>query len=1052
MSTQYKRTNWVRRLEDFSSDCSSGFRLGQWLIAGILAIFTGISRLLPVTRWLSVTLTPGVPVVSTTGVGSLKSPASIWRGVVFVVLVVGLMAMGRGVLAAVGNVECLRFRASNIPQLEKVYDGQPDIVKKYGRTVCGMHCSDDTQYKVDCNSELFDDGFDVDQLKIEGKYVSAVNAVVTEFNTKFNNCNNITQIPQTECEALVALYSYTTGVNWYHKDNWLETKQPCSWNGVICSNGHITEIRLDNNNLTGFIPVELGNLTELENLSLNKNNLVGNIPHELGNLTKLSTLHLYKNYLSGNIPHELGNLPNLFLIDLIGNELTGTIPYQLGNLKGWDIRLQYNHLCGTIPPLSNRNWFNFGNNHLTCSDCGSQTTSEEYQSEEYQCSKVTVDGDIWIDTNTNGIQDDSDSTIYITDWDAGNVNLTNLNSQQVFSAYVETENDRDGDYYLGNWMLEDELPSGDYKVEVQLPTNWVQLTPDPDDVVQINDSTGAINIGIQPPITVALGLNGEVSINDIEPNGLCKHPWEHFGLQPSGKETIMSYSISSQAMNGLTFQTSGFAGTVQVQNNTPSVTISSSNPNEVRNISLNGNTISFDIPMTFNESADGDNANVSINFAVTNETGYSTSIEACGYVPDTSVQEFSAGMDMEVQVGETVQFQGILLDPDTNDDYDVSWSFEDTGEEVRNTLTLTHVFTTPGTYEVSLYAEYADNYIEKRYENSDSLIVTVVGAEVCPNSTCNVAKDGSNETGNGSEAKPFATIQHGIDVAKDGYTVLVYPGTYVENINFNSKNIKVESTDGAENTVIDGNKSDSVVKLVNEGSKKATLSGFTITNGNAQYGGGILVKGLNSISKELIFKNLIIVGNSSHAGGGISCHGSSPTIENITISGNSSEYAGGGIYCQGGNPTLSNVVISNNKAGGLSAGAYILGGELNFSHVTIVGNTISSNTGGQGIWLNGANLILRNSIVWGNSAGGINHINSATATVTYSDVQSGWEGEGNIDTDPLFENGYHLSDYSPAIDAGTSENAPNTDIEGTPRPSPTGSKGNFRENAIRIAY
>jgi len=67
MSTRYKRTNWVRRLEDFSSGCSSGLKLGQCLIAGILAIFSGISRLLPVTRWLSVTLSPDVPVVSTVG-------------------------------------------------------------------------------------------------------------------------------------------------------------------------------------------------------------------------------------------------------------------------------------------------------------------------------------------------------------------------------------------------------------------------------------------------------------------------------------------------------------------------------------------------------------------------------------------------------------------------------------------------------------------------------------------------------------------------------------------------------------------------------------------------------------------------------------------------------------------------------------------------------------------------------------------------------------------------------------------------------------------------
>jgi len=88
MSTRYKRTNWVRRLEDFSAGCSSGLKLGQCLIAGILAIFSGISRLLPVTRWLSVTLSPDVP-VSATGASSLKSPASFWRGVVFVALIAG---------------------------------------------------------------------------------------------------------------------------------------------------------------------------------------------------------------------------------------------------------------------------------------------------------------------------------------------------------------------------------------------------------------------------------------------------------------------------------------------------------------------------------------------------------------------------------------------------------------------------------------------------------------------------------------------------------------------------------------------------------------------------------------------------------------------------------------------------------------------------------------------------------------------------------------------------------------------------------------------------
>lgn len=60
--------------------------------------------------------------------------------------------------------------------------------------------------------------------------------------------------------------------------------------------------------------------------------------------------------------------------------------------------------------------------------------------------------------------------------------------------------------------------------------------------------------------------------------------------------------------------------------------------------------------------------------------------------------------------------------------------------------------------------------------------------------------------------------------------------------------------------------------------------------------------------------------------------------------------------------------------------------------------------------------------------------------VTYSDIQGGYSGTGNINSDPLFVGGgdYHLTSSSPCIDSGTSTNAPATDIAGTPRPQGQG--------------
>ncbi len=189
------------------------------------------------------------------------------------------------------------------------------------------------------------------------------------------SCDNITEIPQAECETLVELYNNTYGNNWTDSDNWNLTNTPCSWNGVSCINEHVIAIERPAKNLTGSLP-DLSALTELQTLDLKGNKLVGYIPSMnsltklqvlilsggnqiIGRIPKLDTLvdlqwiDLANNQLTGNIP-DLENLNSLRHLNLANNQLEGSIPTSLKNLNNLELlKLNNNKINANIPDLSN---------------------------------------------------------------------------------------------------------------------------------------------------------------------------------------------------------------------------------------------------------------------------------------------------------------------------------------------------------------------------------------------------------------------------------------------------------------------------------------------------------------------------------------------------------------------------------------------------------------------------------------------------------------------------------------------------------------------------
>lgn len=267
---------------------------------------------------------------------------------------------------------------------------------------------------------------------------------------------------------------------------------------------------------------------------------------------------------------------------------------------------------------------------------------------------------------------------------------------------------------------------------------------------------------------------------------------------------------------------------------------------------------------------------------------------------------------------------------------------------------------------------------------------------------------------------PGQSIQAAINGAVDGDRVLVHPGTYQQVFEFGGRRIEVRSTDGAAATILDGAADATSIVRCDQGEPLGTvLAGFTLVNGRGRgfpssygldyYGGAVFAAGGTRLSIE----DCRIIHNGWNSGG----------FNNCTFA--------GGVYCGESQITLVRCVIADNWAWA-SGGATLsngVGASMTFDRCTVVSNVSTNFFGPQGGigMANDGDVLVKDSIVWGNfgnqiDAFGYPYNQGCVAAASWSCIQSGFPGVGNIASDPLFTAlasfDVSLRSGSPCIDAG----------------------------------
>ncbi|RJP35985.1 MAG: hypothetical protein C4547_08395 [Phycisphaerales bacterium] len=199
----------------------------------------------------------------------------------------------------------------------------------------------------------------------------------------------------------------------------------------------------------------------------------------------------------------------------------------------------------------------------------------------------------------------------------------------------------------------------------------------------------------------------------------------------------------------------------------------------------------------------------------------------------------------------------------------------------------------------------------------------------------------------------------------------------------------------------------------------ALVEDCVITGNSARSGGGI------AAYSDTVVRNCLIADNRADEGGGLtdSWFWGSMTVEHCTITGNTANW--GGAAALSGKASLTNCQITANVATGVG-GAILIGSD---QMTRIVNCTLAANeatTGGAVFVVQDGRASILNSILWNNAPNEVSFVNPPPE-IRYSDVKGGFEGEGNIDADPLFVEGPRGGFYLSQIRAGQPRNSPCVD-------------------------